>query len=230
MTNFVLVGGTFLGAWAWEKVTPLLELQGHRVVPLTLTGLGDRVHLASAEIDAHTHARDIVNAIGYADLWDVVLVAHSYAGVPATMAANLIPERIARIVYVGAALPVAGRTLHETLPPEVAGVFATITDGWRMKVFTQDFFDTYWPAHGMTPEQLQWLWDRSTEHPMGTYNTPAPDDLAAATALPRLYIWCANDPKPPVSGMPLLQLDSGHWPMISEPAALARILDEAAAG
>ncbi|WP_157545252.1 alpha/beta fold hydrolase [Microtetraspora fusca] len=80
MPTIVLVGGSFLGAWAWERVTPLLTASGHQVHPLTLTGFGDRAHLGSPTTALATHARDITAAIEFAGLREVVLVAHSYGG------------------------------------------------------------------------------------------------------------------------------------------------------
>lgn len=44
MANFVLVSGYWLGGWAWKNVTDVLREKGHAVYPVTLTGLGDRVH------------------------------------------------------------------------------------------------------------------------------------------------------------------------------------------
>ncbi|MDX6237701.1 MAG: hypothetical protein QOG10_2516 [Kribbellaceae bacterium] len=63
MSVIVLVGGSFLGAWAWEKVTPTLQAAGHKVYPLTLTGVGDRAHLASTSTTLNLNADDIVHAI-----------------------------------------------------------------------------------------------------------------------------------------------------------------------
>src|SRR5690606_10614681 len=84
MSTIAVVAGSNLGAWAWERVTPRLTAAGHDVHPLTLTGLGDRAHLASPDVTVTTHSDDIVAALETADLRDVVLVAHSYAGAPAT--------------------------------------------------------------------------------------------------------------------------------------------------
>ena len=76
MATIVLVPGAWLGGWAFERVTPLLEAKGHDVCALTLAGLGDRTHLASAETGADVHVQDVVAAIEMARLDDVVLVGH----------------------------------------------------------------------------------------------------------------------------------------------------------
>lgn len=230
MSTIVLVGGSFLGAWAWERVTPLLAASGHQVCPLTLTGFGDRAHLGSADTTLATHARDISAAIEYAGLRDVVLVAHSYAGAPATIAANAVPGRIARLVYLAALLPEPGRSLFDSTPPPVVeAIMATVRDG-RIPVMSDEIIDAAFGNHGLTPEDRAWLRERGVGQPVGTYRDPAPADLDAVRRLPRTYVTCAGDPGDPPHppGHDLVTLDAGHWPMITEPAGLARLLDEIA--
>ena len=91
MTNFVLVPGFWLGGWAWDRVTARLRAAGHTVFPVTLTGLGERVHLAGPQIDLDTHITDVINLITYEALHDVVLVGHSYAGMVVTGVADRMP-------------------------------------------------------------------------------------------------------------------------------------------
>ncbi|MFC4050452.1 alpha/beta fold hydrolase [Actinomadura syzygii] len=230
MSTIVLVGGSFLGAWAWERVAPPLTAYGHQVHPLTLTGFGDRAHLGSPDTTLTTHARDITAAIEYAGLREVVLVAHSYAGAPATIAAGAIPERIARLVYLAAVLPEPGRSLFDATPaPVVDAIMETVRDG-RIPVMSDEVLDANFGEHGLTPEDRAWLRARGVGQPIGTYQDPAPADLGAVRGLPRTYIACAGDPgdppRPP--GADVVALDAGHWPMITEPEPLARLLDEVA--
>src|SRR3712207_7379490 len=96
MATYVLVGGGWLGGWCWQRVARRLREEGHDVYPATLTGLGERVHLASPEVDLETHISDVVNLIEFEDLHDVVLLGHSYGGLVVTGAADRIPERISR--------------------------------------------------------------------------------------------------------------------------------------
>ncbi|MFG1946189.1 alpha/beta fold hydrolase [Nonomuraea sp. NPDC048826] len=230
MSTIVLVGGSFLGAWAWERVTPLLTAYGHQVRPLTLTGFGDRAHLGSPDTTLTTHAQDITAAIEYAGLREVVLVAHSYGGAPATIAAAAIPGRIARLVYLAALLPEAGKSLFDiTPPPVVEAIMETVRDG-RIPVMSDEVIDANFGDHGLTPEDRAWLRARGVGQPLGTYQDPAPADLRAAQELPRTYIACAADPGRPPSmpGLEVVTLDAGHWPMITEPELLARALDEVA--
>ncbi len=230
MSTIVLVGGSFLGAWAWERVTPLLTAYGHQVHPLTLTGFGDRAHLGSSDTTLTTHARDITAAIKYAGLREVVLVAHSYGGAPATIAANTIPERISHVVYLAALLPQAGKSLFDSTPaPIVEAIMETVRDGW-IPVMSDEVIDADFGEHGLTPEDRAWLRARGAGQPIGTYQDPARADISAARRLPRTYIACAADPggPPRLPGLDVITLDAGHWPMITEPESLARVLDEVA--
>ena len=81
MASFVLVPGAWMGGWCWQYLTPRLRTAGHDVYTPTLTGLGERVHLARPEVDLDTHLQDVVNLIEYEDLRDVLLLGHSYAGI-----------------------------------------------------------------------------------------------------------------------------------------------------
>ncbi|WP_431903926.1 alpha/beta fold hydrolase [Nonomuraea sp. bgisy101] len=230
MSAIVLVGGSFLGAWAWERVTPLLTAYGHQVHPLTLTGFGDRAHLGSPATTLTTHARDITAAIEYAGLSEVVLVAHSYGGAPATIAANTIPERIAEVVYLAALLPEPGKSLFDITPaPVVDAIMETVQDG-RIPAMSDEIIDANFGAHGLTPQDRAWLRARGVGQPIGTYQDPAPADLGAVQRLPRTYIACAGDPggPPRLPGLNVITLDAGHWSMITEPVELARVLDEVA--
>ncbi|MGV9778734.1 alpha/beta fold hydrolase [Streptosporangium sp. NPDC003464] len=230
MSTIVLVGGSFLGAWAWERVTPLLTASGHQVHPLTLTGFGDRAHLGSPTTTLATHARDITAAIEFAGLREVVLVAHSYGAAPATIAANAIPERIARLVYLAGLLPEPGKSLFDITPaPVVEAIMETVQDG-RIPVMSDEIIDVGFGEHGLTPEDRTWLRARGVGQPIGTYQDPAPADLGAVESLPRTYIACAGDPNDPpgLSGHDMITLDAGHWPMINAPVELARVLDKVA--
>ena len=114
-TGFVLVHGAWGGGWDWWTVDSLLTGRGHRVERVTLTGLGERVHLASPDIGLETHVTDVVNRIEWEQLHEVVLVGHSYGGVIATLAADRIPHRIRRVVYVDAILPEDGRSVADVV-------------------------------------------------------------------------------------------------------------------
>ena len=109
--TYVIVHGAWGGGWDWRPVDSLLTAAGHRVHRVTLTGLGERVHLATPSTDLTTHVTDVVNAIRFEELHDVVLVGHSYGGMVITGVAERIPDRIRHLVYVDAFLPENGESV-----------------------------------------------------------------------------------------------------------------------
>ncbi len=113
MSTYVLVHGAWGGSYGWNKVRPLLHDLGHQVFTPSLTGQGERSHLASPEVNLSTHIQDVHNAIWYEDLTDVILVGHSYGGMVVTGVADRIPERIRDLVYLDAFLPSDGQSLYD---------------------------------------------------------------------------------------------------------------------
>lgn len=136
MATFVLVHGSFGGGWVWDAVAPLLRAAGHAVHAVTLTGGGERVHLAHPEIDLDTHIRDVVNALEYERLDGVILVGWSYGGMVITGVADRVPERITRLVYIDAATPEDGQCIFDIAGPDAQAMMEEQArregDGWRI--------------------------------------------------------------------------------------------------
>ena len=105
--TFVLVHGAWHGGWCWKHVTPRLRAAGHTVFVPTLTGFGEKVHLANPSIDCSTHATDIENLIVFEELENVILVGHSYAGLVISRVADRMKPRLRHMVYLDAMIPEA---------------------------------------------------------------------------------------------------------------------------
>ncbi|MCD6033333.1 MAG: alpha/beta hydrolase fold protein [Thermomicrobiales bacterium] len=118
MPTYVLVPGAWLGGWVWHEVAARLRAAGHEVFPVTLTGLGDRSHLARPDIDLETHITDVVNILTWNDLTGVILAGQSYAGTVVTGVANRVPERITQLVYVDSAPLADGVAMTDLYPPK----------------------------------------------------------------------------------------------------------------
>jgi pimeloyl-ACP methyl ester carboxylesterase len=132
MTNFVLVHGIFGGARSWRALVPLLRARGHEVYAQSLTGLGERAHLAGPQTNLSTHIQDIVAIIESEDLREVVLAGHSYGGMVITGAADRVPERIAHLVYVDALLPADGKACSD-LEGFDQVLAMRLEDGWLLR-------------------------------------------------------------------------------------------------
>ncbi|GHE47188.1 alpha/beta hydrolase [Streptomyces vinaceus] len=225
MANYVLVAGAWLGSWAWEAVAAPLRAAGHEVHPLTLSGLAER---SGEPAGQQTHVRDVVDEVERLDLRDVVLVGHSYSGIPVGQAAERIGDRLRRVVFVDANVPVDGRSF---------------SDGWPVadEIAAHDGF---WPpltagdcaGQGLDEEQISRIVRGATPHPGATLTEPA-ELKGPLSELPALYVKClldGEDPGPAVTALlegerwTLVRVDTGHWPMFSQPAELARILAGAA--
>jgi pimeloyl-ACP methyl ester carboxylesterase len=136
MTTFVLVHGGWDGGWAWKGVAAELNAAGHQVYRPTMTGSGERVHLAGPEVGLDTHVLDITNVLRYEDLTDVVLVGISYGGMVITGVAEQVPERIKHLIYLDAFAPTDGQSGCDIVGPTMTGFMeqaATLYgDGWRV--------------------------------------------------------------------------------------------------
>jgi pimeloyl-ACP methyl ester carboxylesterase len=136
MTSYVLVGGAWLGGWCWRPVTRRLREDGHDVYPVTLTGLGERAHLARPEVDLDTHISDVVNVIEFEDLSEVVLLGHSYAGFVVTGVVDRVGDRISRLVYLDSGPAPDGASFMDMQSREarqhIERRAAELGDGWRL--------------------------------------------------------------------------------------------------
>ena len=129
MTAFVLVHGAFQGGWVYGRVARLLREAGHVVYTPTLTGLGERSHLADRAINLDTHIRDIVNVFKYEGITDAVLCGHSYGGMVITGVANEIGEHIRTLFFIDAFAPDDGQSLIDILGAEAGLAYLDQANG-----------------------------------------------------------------------------------------------------
>ena len=239
MTTYVLVAGAWLGGWAWQPVTDRLREQGHAVHPVTLTGLGDRSHLATPETDLDTYITDVVNVVEFEDLEDVVLVGHSYAGGVVTGVAERIPERIALLAYLDAGPSPDGAAFMDLQPPAVRELIERLVneagEGWRIPLPAWEELEGVMGAslEGLGPDE------RAHMRALRTWTQPLSLRNPAREELPKLLITCsvplAQVREMIAAGHPWFaalagpqwsfrELPTGHWPMFSVPDQLAPLL------
>jgi pimeloyl-ACP methyl ester carboxylesterase len=248
MATYVLVGGAWLGAWAWHDVTGRLRERGHDVYPVSLTGMGDRAHLAGPEVDLETHITDIVNTLASHDLQDVILVAHSYSTMPVTAAADRAADRIGQLVYVDTAPRPSGTAFFDgyrsPLREKVEGEVRDLGDGWRWPMPSfEDLESMGARMDGVSEAQREYIRAHASDQPFGTFTQPMTLTNADATAaIPKLGVLCsfteaelrdliaAGHPWGVGMSGPewrFAEINTGHWPMFSCPAELAEVLDAA---
>jgi pimeloyl-ACP methyl ester carboxylesterase len=166
MTVYVLVHGAYHGGWCWRDVVPVLRAQGHEVYCPTLTGLGERAHLASRDTGLGTHIDDVANLILWENLHDVVLVGHSYGGVVIGGVADRLADRIKALVFVDALLPEHGKSVLDYQTPERAEYLrdrAVQNDGWRLPPISAEVYGVESPA------LAAWVDEKCTAHPLATF-------------------------------------------------------------
>ena len=198
MATFVIVHGGWAGGWAFSEVASRLRKQGHEVFTPTLTGVGERVHLARPEIDLYTHIEDVVNVLVYENLEDVVLVAYSSGGMVVAGVADRIPERIRHLIYVDALLPENGESLLDLLGSEVAEALVAQIDsegeGWYLPQVTPPPEGQPLPSDyaGLSGEQVKSIFDRVTLHPAEPAKSTIILENPISRDLPGIYILCTD--------------------------------------
>jgi len=221
--TFVVVHGAWAGGWAWEKVTGRLHALGHRAYAPTLTGLGERKHLAGPEVTLDTHIDDIVNEVLYKDLTDITLVTHSYGGIVGTGVAERIFDRISAIVFVDAIIVEDGTSFSDVMPY------------W-------DFAEPMIPSPPSNPgdylneEDRLWVDQKATPQPIGTFTQKVRLTGAYERIPGKTYILATGwdgfgktaDKYRNTPGWTVREIATGHDVAIDAPDALVEMLVEAA--
>lgn len=243
MSTFVLVPGFWLGAWAWHDVTRELRSQGHDVHPVTLTGLGERAHLAGPGVDLETHVEDVLGVIRAEELNDVILVGHSGGGMAATIAADRLPGRIARLVYVDSGPPVDGVAWLDMFDAEEREPLERLISGPGGGTALPL---PPWEALEAMGSSLAGIDEAGLERfarlaaPQPAEMLRQPPRLGSAWEAPAKTLITSSFPLAQVkemiaAGHPMFaaldspgwtfaELTTGHWPMFSRPADLAALL------
>ncbi|HEX6421168.1 MAG TPA: alpha/beta fold hydrolase [Acidimicrobiales bacterium] len=229
----VLVHGAWHGGWCWRRVAPGLAARGLDVHTPTLAGLGDRAHLVSPAIGLATHVEDVLAYLYHADLEDVLLVGHSYAGLVVREAADRAPGRVGAVALIDAWVGEDGASLADLAPPwfmdALRGSAASSGFGWLCPPPTADLL-------GVTAgDDVAWLAAHLVAHPLGTFEDRT--RLAGRVAsLPHHAAVCAEGMGLPfgemaaVVGCPSpVVLPSGHDAMVVAPDAVADFVAGAAA-
>lgn len=188
MATFVLVHGAWHGGWCWRRVSDRLRAKGHTVFAPTLTGLGERSHLLSGDINLSTHVKDVVNLMAWEDLHDVVLCGHSYGGMVITGAAELASERIKSLVYLDAFVPTDGRSLFsftsaEALAQRLAA--AGSLGGLAIPPVPA-------AAFSVNESDREWVDRLCTPQPLGTFNEPVRVSERSASIKRRTYVFATG--------------------------------------
>jgi pimeloyl-ACP methyl ester carboxylesterase len=232
LTAYILVHGAWHSGRCWDRVVPLLAEAGHEVSSPSLTGHGDTTHLMDPDVGLDTYVDDVGRLLLDRDLADVVLVGHSFAGMIISSVANMVPDRVAHLVYLDAMDPTDGQAAVDVVPAAQGLIdeAAVSAAPWRIPPLPPAFLGVTQPA------DLAWLDTILTDESVRAFQQPAKLDNPALSAIPATYIRCVDheptrDTRQPASsvrpnGRPVQvwELESGHDCMITAPAGLTELL------
>lgn len=221
--TYVIVHGAWGGGWAFKNVDQRLRADGHTVYRPTLTGQGERSHLANPDIDLSLHIQDVVNVILWEDLHDVVLVGHSYGGMVITGVADRVPDRIKHVIYVDAFVPENGECADAIRGK--TGIDRPIRNGFVIP--------TWLKGNEPLPHDVP--------HPAKTFSEPIVlRNQAVARRLPTTYILTVERGKEPpedeffkfherarARGWTTLIMEGDHNVQWSHPKELVELLESA---
>jgi pimeloyl-ACP methyl ester carboxylesterase len=191
MDGLILVHGAYHGGWCWERVAPLLRRGGCSVFTPTLTGLGVGSHLLLPETDLSTHVTDIVQLLDDKNVQRAVLVGHSYGGMVISGVAEIVPERIACMIYLDALVPMDGQCVFDILPGTKSRAGEIIVSDEAVKVIMPPDPQVF----GVTdPSDIVWMRARLTPMPWRCYAEPIRISSADAARIPRAYLLCSTQP------------------------------------
>ena len=226
MTNFVLLHGAYQGGWIFNPVAERLRGQGHLVFAPTLDGCGERKAQVRAGITTETHADEVAGLLFYNDLKDVVLVGTSTGGMVMARAAELARERVARVVFADALALLDGEKVPDIVKRPTA-VNTELTTGPSQHDFETRLFADLEPA------TRRWAIERCTPHPIAPLTQPVKVLRFWSQPWNASVIWCRKSSNPPVAHQRRAadtlkgswhELDTGHYPMLSEPDALTKLI------
>jgi pimeloyl-ACP methyl ester carboxylesterase len=188
MATFVLVHGAYQGSWVYTRLARILRAAGHDVYSPTLTGLGERSHLAHPEINLDTHIQDIVNVLQYRDLQNVILCGHSYGGMVITGVAHVAGERIRTLCYLDAYAPTDGQSLFDIVGTEIAQAFEEQgrAHAGMLPPIPAELFN-------VNAADADWVNAMSTMHPLASFTQSVRAGVETAPVAKRTFIYATKN-------------------------------------
>jgi pimeloyl-ACP methyl ester carboxylesterase len=228
VTTFLLIHGAYQGAWIWQPVAKLLRAQGHEVFVPTLDGCAERAGQLRPGIDTESHGKEVADLMFYEDLHDVVLVGTSSGGMVIAAAAEQARERVARVVFADALALLDGEKIrdHVTRP---AAVNTDLGLGPSPEDATNRLFVS------LSTDRAAWAAARTTLHPNAVFLQPIKLPTFWDQTWDACVIYCTQAPNPGEAhqrraaeqlGARWHEIDTGHYPMLSTPDELARLIVE----
>ena len=226
MATYLLIHGAYQGGWIWRPVAERLRAAGHVVFAPTLDGCAERRHALRPGITNSTHADEVAQLMFYEDLRDVVLVGTSAGGMVISRAAETAAERIGRLVFVDALALLPGERIADIVKRPAPMKTEVATGPTPADAAARMFAD-------LEPGLRAWALARYTLHPIAAMDAPMELKDFWERRWQATVIRCRRAANPPEAHQrrtaerlqaPYFELDTGHYPMLSEPDELTRLL------
>ncbi len=226
MATFVMVHGAYQGGWIWKPVAARLRAKGHVAYAPTLDGCAEKRHQVRPGITVETHAREIADFLFYEDLREVVLAGTSSGGMVILKAAELARDRIARLSFVDALALLPGERVDALVNRAPREMNDLTTAYSRADAENRMFKD-------LDPSMRAWALARITPHPVAALEGPMVPTTFWDQKWSASVIRCTQSVNPPEAhqrrtaeklGASYHELDTGHYPMLSAPDDLTKLL------
>jgi len=225
--TYVLIHGAYQGGWIWRDVAASLRAAGHRVLAPSLDGCAERRDALRPGISTESQAEELAALLFYEDLRDVVLVGTSSGGMVVCRTAELARERIGRLVFADALALLDGESIGDIVTRRTTSVSTELSTGPSREDAAGRLFA------GLDSATRDWALERYTLHPIACMQAPVRLERFWNETWTASVIWCRQSANPPVAhqrrtadrlAAKWFELDTGHYPMLSMPAELTRLI------
>lgn len=232
MSVVVLIHGAYQGGWIWNLVADRIRQRGHQVLTPTLDGCGERSDQLRQGITTESHGDELVKLLYYYDLNDVILAGTSAGGMVMASAAQRARARIRRLVFVDALALLNGEKIRDIVTRP-----ADINTEVGLGPSRQDAMERL--MSDVEPRLRSWAADRFTLHPQLTFNQPVALNTFWEQAWNASVIYCDQAANPGEAHnrrtADMLNanwhvLHTGHYPMLTMPDEVARIILDGGSG
>jgi pimeloyl-ACP methyl ester carboxylesterase len=226
MAPIMLIHGAYQGGWIWNQVAARLRAAGHLVLTPTLDGCAERRGQLRPGITTETQAEELAGLLFHQDLREAVLVGTSTGGMVLARVAEQARDRVGRLVFADALALRDGERLSDIVQRPTA-VSTALTSGPSR----QDAEDRLFAE--LEPAQRDWVLARYTQHPIAAMEAPVRLPRFWQQAWQASVIWCRRSANPPEAhqrrtaaalGAAWHELETGHYPMLTRPEELARLI------
>lgn len=230
--TFVLIHGAWHGGWVWRDIATILQAHGHKVNPVTLTGLGERAHLLTPDVGLSTHIEDVARHIEMEELKDVIAVGWSYGGMVLTGLLSRVADLIGTAVYLDAFLPEDGKSVYDYATAEQAAIKKAQIDGQIVRPLPDNAYQERW---GVTDKAvIEAAAVRCTPQPLKSFTEPVHAPMGLPADIKYIYVKLAGDQPTPFKNcyeqaltdprFTTYKFEDPHPMMLTNPGDLAELL------